>query len=141
MSPRQCPICKGGIRWGWIGIRLENQNLAWNLFVSDFLGRKDRRTDGCNLSGLKHGKPFFRKPISSDDFFAAQILPYETLGAPQVGKSAEADEWILSQYETAPNKPASADEWLSSFQDYYVVQLVKENEGLPIYSNWAAGNQ
>jgi hypothetical protein len=92
-------------------------------------------------SGLKHGKSLFRKSVSSEEYFAAQITPYETLGAPQVGIDANADDWILGQYEQAPNKPPTKEEWLASFRGYYVLELLVENDGLPIYSNWPAGNQ
>jgi len=69
--------------------------------------------------------------------FDIQISPYETLGSPQVGRDPEADAWIKSKYETAPNKPASIDEWVRQFQGYYAVALLPDNDGLPVYSNSA----
>jgi hypothetical protein len=105
-----------------------------------FLGCTSERGRWKEPPGLKYGKSFFRKSPSSDEYFAAQISPYETLAAPQVGTSRDADRWILDQYDRAPNKPATKDEWLASFSGYYAIALVDPNDGLPIYSNWGAGN-
>jgi hypothetical protein len=64
------------------------------------------------------------------------ISPYETLGAPRVGRDAAGDAWIRNKYENAPNKSASIDEWVQKFQGFYVIELVPVHDGLPIYSNW-----
>jgi hypothetical protein len=73
--------------------------------------------------------------------FEVQISPYETLGAPRVGRDPEADVWIRSKYEGAPNKPPTIDEWVQQFQGYYAIELVRENDGLPPYSNAPLGGE
>lgn len=71
-------------------------------------------------------------------FEAISITPYETLGAPQVGSSREADQWALEQYEL--QKPSqSREEWLRSHRGFYVLALVPRCDGIPVYSNAAMG--
>jgi len=72
-------------------------------------------------------------------FFAIQISPYETLNPPRVGRDAEADAWIRSKYEGAPNKPPTIDEWVRQFNGYWVMALLPESDGLPVYSNAPLG--
>ena len=71
--------------------------------------------------------------------FSIQVSPYETTGAPRVGRDPAADDWIRAQYEHQPNKPASIEEWVRQFQGYYVLQLLPPNDGLPVYSNAPMG--
>jgi hypothetical protein len=66
---------------------------------------------------------------------AIEIPPYEALRAPRVGSDPAADAWIRSQYGNVPNRPAPVDEWVRKFDGFYVVALVPENDGLPVYSN------
>lgn len=68
-------------------------------------------------------------------FSEIQISPYETLSPPRVGYDPEADDWIRSKYEGAPNKPSTIEEWVRSFNGYWVMALLPENDGLPFYSN------
>jgi hypothetical protein len=68
-----------------------------------------------------------------------QISPYETLGAPQVGKSAEADAWVQKKYEEMPSPKPTRDEFMKEMQDYYVLDLVPPCDGLPFYSNFSLG--
>ena len=68
-----------------------------------------------------------------------QITPYETLGAPQVGKSAEADAWARQRYSEMEEPRPSEDEFWQEMRGYYVLALVPPCDGLPKYSNWTAG--
>jgi hypothetical protein len=106
-----------------------------------FLGANGSADRWMQPSGLHHGESLFSQAVTSEDYFAAQISPYETLAAPKVGHDLIANEWILDQYDNAVAKPPTKEEWLASFSGYYVLDLVLENDGLPIYSNWSAGNQ
>lgn len=71
-------------------------------------------------------------------FEAITITPYETLGAPRVGSSEEADRWALDQYERqGPSQ--TREEWLQSLQGFYVIPLVSPCDGIPVYSNGSPG--
>ena len=64
-----------------------------------------------------------------------QITPYETLGAPQVGESAEADAWARKRYKEMEEPRPSEDEFWQEMRGYYVLALVPPCDGLPGYSN------
>ena len=68
-----------------------------------------------------------------------QITPYETLGAPQVGESAEADAWARKRYSEIEEPRPSEDEFWQEMRGYYVLDLVSPCDGLPRYSNSSAG--
>jgi len=68
-----------------------------------------------------------------------QISPHETLGAPRVGESAEADAWARERYNEMEEPERSEDEFMKEMRGYYVLALVPPCDGLPFYSNWAAG--
>jgi hypothetical protein len=62
-----------------------------------------------------------------------QITPYETLGAPRVGESADADAWARERYNKMEEPRPSEDEFMKEMQDYYVLALVPPCDGLPYY--------
>ncbi len=68
-----------------------------------------------------------------------QLTPYETLLAPQVGRSPEADAWALEQYPNRKDKSVSAEQFMKDMSGYYVLDLVESNDGLPWYSNSGMG--
>ena len=68
-----------------------------------------------------------------------QITPHETVGAPQVGASAEADAWARKRYNEMPPPRPTEEEFWQNMQDYYVLELVPPCDGFPFYSNWGAG--
>lgn len=72
-------------------------------------------------------------------WLAIQITPYETLGAPRVGESADADAWTRDRYNEMDEPKPSEDEFMKEMQGYYVLALVPPCDGLPYYSNWPAG--
>lgn len=57
----------------------------------------------------------------------------ETLGAPRVGESAEADAWFVDRF-LQDASPAEQKEWLAKNRGVAVVALVK-CDGVPPYSN------
>jgi len=68
-----------------------------------------------------------------------QVTPYETVGAPRVGESAEADAWALSEYANREDQRLSQNEFMRQLAGYYVLALVPECDGLPYYSNSPIG--
>ena len=68
-----------------------------------------------------------------------QTSPHETLGAPQVGSSAEADAWARQRYKELQPSEISEREFVEDLRGVYVLDLVPPCDGLPYYSNWTLG--
>jgi hypothetical protein len=66
------------------------------------------------------------------EWFANQIQSYETIKAPRVGKDEEANDWIKARYQELEKKP-SLEEFLKEHQGYYVIDLAKEKDAVPVY--------
>ena len=66
------------------------------------------------------------------EWFSIQIESYETIKAPRVGRDAEANAWIKEKYNELEEKPAY-EEFLEEYQDFYVIELAKELDGIPVY--------
>jgi hypothetical protein len=66
------------------------------------------------------------------EWFENQIPSYETIKAPMVGRDKEADEWIKEKYQETDKKISEA-EFISEHQGYYVIELAKELDGVPMY--------
>jgi hypothetical protein len=66
------------------------------------------------------------------EWFANQIPTYETIKAPRVGRDKEANDWVNNKYNEVEPKP-SFDEFLKEYQGYYVIELAKELDGVPVY--------
>ena len=67
-----------------------------------------------------------------EEWFSNQIQSYETIKAPKVGRDKEADEWIKNKYEKLKDKPPF-DEFIAEYNGYYVIELAKEKDGVPVY--------
>lgn len=66
------------------------------------------------------------------EWFANQIPTYETIKAPRVGQDAEADAWLKERYaETDKSIPEAA--FMAEHQGFYVIDLAKETDGVPVY--------
>ena len=61
-----------------------------------------------------------------------QIPSYETIKAPRVGRDKEADDWAINNYNELQDKP-SFDEYMDDMDGYYVVELARELDGVPVY--------
>jgi hypothetical protein len=78
------------------------------------------------------GKKLPTKDELLQEWFAGQIQTYETIKAPRVGRDKEADEWIRAKYNELEQKP-SLDQFLKEHNGYYVIELAKEQDGVPVY--------
>ena len=67
-----------------------------------------------------------------EEWYANQIETYETIKAPRVGVDKEADEWIKVKYNELEDKP-SLEEFIEENQGFYVIELAKEQDGVPVY--------
>ncbi len=67
-------------------------------------------------------------------FLEITTQPYESLGAPQVGFSPAADEWIVNMYrEKDDEKPAA--QIIDENRGFYVLRLLDECDGIPQFSH------
>lgn len=66
------------------------------------------------------------------EWLTNQIPTYETIKAPRVGQDKEADEWIRNKYDELEDKPP-LDQFLKDYEGYYVIELAKEQDGVPVY--------
>lgn len=79
------------------------------------------------------GKKEYSRDELLDQFLSISSTAYETLNAPQVGIHEEATKWAESKYEHREDKSLSLDEFITQMKGYYVVDLVSECEGVPVY--------
>ncbi|MCU0350153.1 MAG: hypothetical protein MUF43_04890 [Flavobacterium sp.] len=80
------------------------------------------------IKGIKHPT----KDELLQEWLANQIQTYETIKAPKVGRDKEADDWIRNKYKELEKKPP-LDEFLQDYNGYYVIELAKEQDGVPVY--------
>ena len=92
---------------------------------------KDKIPQASLLDKIK-GKKYPTKEELLKEWFANQIQTYETIKAPRVGRDIEADEWITNKYNELEKKPALA-QFLKDHDGYYVIELAKEQDGVPVY--------
>lgn len=83
------------------------------------------------LDKLK-GKKYPTKEELLQEWFANQIPTYETIKAPRVGRDKEADEWIRNKYNELEQKPP-LEQFLKEHEGYYVIELAKEQDCVPVY--------
>lgn len=92
---------------------------------------KDKIPQPSFLDKLK-GKKYPTKDELLQEWFANQIQTYETIKAPRVGRDKEADEWIRNKYNDLEQKPL-LEQFLKEHDGYYVIELAKEQDGVPVY--------
>jgi len=78
------------------------------------------------------GKKFPTKKELLEEWLSNQITTYETIKAPQVGRDEEANLWVREKYEELEDKP-SLEKFLKDYEGYYVIELAKEQDGVPVY--------
>ncbi|MBW8684173.1 hypothetical protein [Chitinophaga rhizophila] len=76
-------------------------------------------------------KRFTREELKAE-WFDIQIPSYETIQAPRVGRDQEADDWVKRLYE-ASEQSDTLEDWQRHYEGYYVIELAKETEGVPVY--------
>ncbi len=92
---------------------------------------KDKIPQPTFLDKLK-GKKAPTKDELLQEWFANQIQSYETIKAPSVGQDKEANEWIKAKYNELEQKQPY-DDFLKEHEGYYVIELAKEQDGVPVY--------
>ena len=92
------------------------------------LFRLIQETDEQQLEGEKKSK----KNELLDEWSKIQIPSYETIKAPRVGRDNVADDWLKKKYDET-DKSISLEEFIQDHSGYYVVELAKELDGVPMY--------
>lgn len=88
------------------------------------------------METLYQGKPESGEQLAAR--LSVSILPYETIDAPRVGESKQADDWMLANRD-AENSKLSDGEYLELNKGFYVVDLLLgQCDGVPGYSNGGA---
>lgn len=79
-----------------------------------------------------------KKLLSEDEllkeWFDIQIASYDTIKAPRVGRDKEANDWIKQKYRESDNK-LSEEDFIKDYEGYYVIELAKELDGIPVYAS------
>ena len=78
------------------------------------------------------GKRAFTKDELLKEFFENSIPTYETIKAPKVGREDEANQWVRQEY-LKTDKSISENEFVKKYEGYYVIELAKERDGVPVY--------
>jgi hypothetical protein len=92
---------------------------------------KDNIPQPSFLDKLK-GKKYPTKDELLQEWLANQIQTYETIKSPRVGRDKEAEEWIVNKYNELQQKPP-LEQFLKEYDGYYVIELSKEQDGVPVY--------
>jgi hypothetical protein len=92
---------------------------------------KDKIPQPSFFDKLK-GKKYPTKDDLLQEWFANQIPSYETIKAPRVGRDEEAEEWIRSKHNELEQKPPY-EQFMKEHEGYYVIELAKEQDGVPVY--------
>tara|TARA_R110001592_G_scaffold361571_1_gene672516 strand:- start:580 stop:1254 length:675 start_codon:yes stop_codon:yes gene_type:complete len=66
-------------------------------------------------------------------FLSISTTAYETLNAPQVGLNEAATKWAEDKFESQEDKSLTLEEFMNQMNGYYVLDLVPECDGLPMY--------
>ena len=83
------------------------------------------------LDKLK-GRKILTKDELLQEWLEIQIPAYETIGAPMVGRDQAADDWLLLKYQES-DKVQSEAMFTLAHAGYYVIELAKEVDGVPMY--------
>jgi hypothetical protein len=101
-------------------------------FTEIFVMVSQDKIPKATLFDKLRGKKLPTKDELLQEWLAGQIQTYETIKAPRVGRDKEADDWIRNKYDELEQKP-SLEQFLREQSGYYVIELAKEQDGVPVY--------
>lgn len=78
------------------------------------------------------GKKVLSKEELLEEWFENQIQSYVTIKAPRVGYDQVANEWIKEKYNES-DKQLSEEDFFNEYNGFYVIELSKEQDAVPIY--------
>ena len=92
----------------------------------------DKEKQEISLLDKLKGKKIKGKDELLQEWFDISDKTYETIKAPRVGRDKLADDWIKEKYQES-GKAISMDEFIKNHEGYYVIELSKELDGVPVY--------
>jgi hypothetical protein len=92
----------------------------------------DKEKQEIGLIDKLKGKKIKSKEELLEEWFDISDKTYETIKAPRVGRDQPANDWIKEKYKET-DKTISQDEFIKKYEGYYVVELAKELDGVPVY--------
>jgi len=92
---------------------------------------KDKIPQPTFLDKLKRKKLPTKEELLKE-WLGNQIQTYETIKAPKVGRDIEANEWIRKKYFES-DKSVPENEFIKHHDGFYVIELAKETDGVPVY--------
>ena len=92
----------------------------------------DKEKQEISLLDKLKGKKIKGKDELLQEWFDISDKTYETIKAPRVGRDKLADDWIKEKYQESV-KAISMDEFIKNHEGYYVIELSKELDGVPVY--------
>jgi hypothetical protein len=92
----------------------------------------DKEKQEISLLDKLKGKKVKSKEELLEEWFDISDKTYETIKAPRVGRDKVADDWIKEKYEES-DKTISQAAFIKEHDGYYVIELAKELDGVPVY--------
>jgi alpha-L-fucosidase len=101
-------------------------------FKQIFLILTDKEKQEIGFLDKLKGKKVKSKDELLAEWFEISDKTYETIKAPRVGRDKIADDWINEKYQET-DKSISREEFIKEYEDYYVIELAEELDGVPVY--------
>lgn len=88
----------------------------------------------AHLIKIRNERPSAEREEVEDRFEEISITPYESLGAPMVGRAREADKWLYGKWAGGDRK-RDWDDFYDAIKGYWVYQLIPPCDGKSRYSS------
>jgi hypothetical protein len=108
-------------------------------FATLFMQLGELSADAGFFEKLRRKRKGLDREAMLERFNEIQITPYETVGAPIVGVSEEANAWARRRYQEMKEPRPPESEFWEKMDGYYVLDLVPPCDGFPPYSNAPCG--
>ena len=92
----------------------------------------DKEKEEIGLLDKLKSKKIKSKDELLKEWFDISDKTYETIKAPRVGRDKPADDWVKEKYQET-DKVLSQEEFIKNYEGYYVIELAKELDGVPVY--------
>lgn len=125
-----------GLDWNPIGKPLPGHEAEFDRLLHLLRDGKVEEPWSAKLRRAVFG---FDREAATERWFAIQDSPFLTVHAPQVGRDPAADEWARARYREQAPADRSEAQFLDALGGYHVVELAPPCDGIPWYSNGAAG--
>jgi hypothetical protein len=110
--------------------------LDWNPGPKAQVGCED---EFHKLWAQLHAKWCFRRSHKLRRFGEITLSAFDTLGTPTVGRDESADEWALQIFPKRQDETLNWQQFYAQMRGFRVLDLVSPCDGIPRYTNGAAG--